>query len=62
MAGPGAHSVPEHMGAASFLENSLADWAQSILRWALTHGSIHNGVCAQGSQEAVPGCLQLESG
>lgn len=57
MAGPGAHSVPEHMGIASFLENSLVGWA-------LTHGSIYNGVCAQDSKEAVPSCLQLvlESG
>lgn len=42
-----------------FLENSLADWAQSVLGWALTHVSIHSGVCAQSSKQAVPGCLQL---
>lgn len=36
-------SVPEYMGTASFLENPLATWAQSLLGWVFTHSSIHNG-------------------
>lgn len=52
-------SVPEYMGTASFLENPLATWAQSLLGWVFTHSSIHNGggVCAQDSKQAVPGAF-----
>lgn len=51
VAGPGAHCQSTRE-LPPFLKNSLADWAQSVLGWALTHVSIH-------SKQAVPGCLQL---